>query len=223
MKGKIVSLVFLAVGVFFLMQVAMPFIAFKGWELFLLSQDSILVDPSSTAANSFASSNVLGVSVEDIGDFPAFISRDKSLPPPSYRDYSIDIPKIDMSGQKVVVYSNKFEDNLAQFPGTALPGEKGNVFITGHSSLSAISLVESRDRKPIFANLLSIRKGDDITLNVLGQKFTYQVVGLKVVDPKDTSVLNPPDSEGRYLTLMTCVPPGFNTKRLIVLSKLKES
>jgi LPXTG-site transpeptidase (sortase) family protein len=40
------------------------------------------------------------------------------------------------------------------------------------------------------------------------------------VDPKDVSVINPPDGSGRYLTLMTCVPPGFNAKRLIVLAKL---
>ena len=33
-------------------------------------------------------------------------------------------------------------------------------------------------------------------------------------------VLNPPDNKGRYITLMTCYPPGLNFKRLIVLGKM---
>jgi sortase A len=70
-------------------------------------------------------------------------------------------------------------------------------------------------------NLLKIKKGDEINIETPGQLFTYVVQGMKVVDPKDVSVINPPDQVGRYLTLMTCVPPGYNVKRLIVLAKLK--
>jgi LPXTG-site transpeptidase (sortase) family protein len=74
--------------------------------------------------------------------------------------------------------------------------------------------------KAFFAKLPEVKKGDDIIVDALGQRYNYKVVELKIVDPKDISVIYPPDSNGRYISLMTCVPPGFNTKRLVVVAKL---
>ena len=119
----------------------------------------------------------------------------------------------------VKVYSNEFEKSLAQLPGTALPGERGNVFISGHSSISAT--FQSKGSRAFLVDLPKVKKGDSIFVNASGQDYEYVVEGIKIVDPKDTWVISPPDMEGRYLSLMTCVPPGFNTKRLIVLAKLK--
>ena len=75
--------------------------------------------------------------------------------------------------------------------------------------------------KAIFANLPKVKKGDQVIVEAGEQKFEYQVEGLKVVNPDETWVINPPDTNGRYLSLMTCVPPGLYLKRLIVLAKLE--
>jgi sortase A len=118
----------------------------------------------------------------------------------------------------VGVNSNDFEQNLAHLPGSALPGQKGNIFITGHSGLDNSMLAK---KFSYFKELPEVKRGDEIILNALGQQYKYIVESLKIVDPKDTSVVNPPDPSGRYLSLMTCVPPGFSTKRMIVLARLK--
>ncbi len=215
---KGVSLLFLGFGIFVLVQVVMPFLAFKGWEIIAFERNSLLADPNPRGARQA----VLGVSQDEFlvqtkDNFPAFFSNKKTLEP-YYNEFSLSVPSIHLERAKVLVNSNDFSANLAQLPGTSFPGEKGNIFITGHSSLP-INL----DKKlvPFFKDLASVKVGDEIYLEVLGQKYTYTVMGLKIVDPKDVSVIEPPDEMGRYLTLMTCVPPGFNTKRLIVLSRLK--
>lgn len=211
---KVVPLILLGLGVFLLTQVLMPELAFKIWEVTAFGNEAPLVDPAS------ANTQVPGVSVENIGNFPAFISTNFRSTLAPYSEFRLSIPKLNLENIKVLVDSNTFENSLAQLPGTALPGERGNVFITGHSSLP--QFFRPDNFKAIFANLPNIKVGDDILINALGQQFDYQVMSLRVVDPSDTWVINPPDQLGRYLTLMTCVPPGFNIKRLIVLSRLKE-
>lgn len=210
MVVKWLSLFFLAVGIFVLIQVTAPFLSFKTLELTSLKQSS-LIDP--------ASSSVLGVSVENINNFPYFFSkrtRDFDLP---YKEFYLSISKLKLDHIRTAVDSNNFEHNLGHLPGSALPGERGNVFVTGHSSLP--QFFSADNFQTIFANLPNLKVGDEITLSAAGQDFKYGVENLKIINPNQTEVINPPDQDGRYLTLMTCVPPGFNTKRLIVLAKLR--
>lgn len=210
---KAFSLVFLSVGIFVLVQVGMPLLSYKVWELTSYQNNSILIDPSPDK------SQVLGLSVENVGNFPAIVSRNGRERPLSFKEFKLTIPKIGLDWPKVIVDTNNFENNLAHLPGSALPGEKGNIFITGHSSLT--QLYKQGNYKAVFARLPELKPGDEISLEALGQTFKYNVIGLKIVDPKDISVAKPPDPSGRYLSLMTCVPPGLNTKRLIVLARLK--
>ena len=221
------SLLFLGLGVFVLMQVVMPVLAFKVWEVKNYDQSQLLVDPKPRVlSGKFAPADarlpdgqVLGVSIEDVNNFPAFIGTGSGADLP-YKEFKLTISKLKLYDTQVLVSSNNFETSLAQLPGTSLPGQKGNVFITGHSSI--LSKLSGK-QIAFFATLPNIKKGDEVIATALGQKYTYEVMGMKVVDPKDVSVINPPDEEGRYLTLMTCVPPGFNTKRLVVLTRLKQT
>jgi LPXTG-site transpeptidase (sortase) family protein len=213
LKG--VCLFSLGIGVFILVQVAMPFVAFKTWEVFALDSNQLLESPQVGSVN--YNNNVLGISVEDINNFPAFFSINQTREIP-YLEFKLSIPAINLNDITVKVNSNKFDETLAQLPGTSFPGEKGNIFISGHSSISQLQF---NHQKALFVDLPKVKKGDEIQITALGQKFTYLVKGLKIVDSKDVSVINPPDHEGRYITLMTCVPPGFFAKRLIVLGELK--
>lgn len=207
----------LGVGVFVLMQVILPFLAYQIWEITAYDKSQILTDPAPVSlSGDLIGSNILGVSVENIDNFPAFIAGNKIMVP--YAEFKLSVPKLGLSDITVKVASNDFEYTLAHLPGTNLPGERGNVFITGHSSLS---FTPGSKKKAYFANLHQIKIGDEVLVEAVGQKFKYIVEGMKIVDPKDTSVILPPDKMGRYLSLMTCVPPGFNTKRLIVLARLK--
>lgn len=214
MLVKLFSLVLLGMGVFILVQVSLPFLAYQVWEIQSLDKSSLLVSPTQSLMQ-----EIEGVSVREIGDFPAFISTKTASDSPPYKDFYLSVPSLKIKDLKVSVSSNDFDQNPAQLPGTAFPGERGNVFITGHSSLPQVTR-PNNPRLPFF-NLPSIKKAAEIKVVAGGQEFNYVVEGLKIVDPKEVSVISPPDQLGRYLTLMTCVPPGFNSKRLVVLAKLK--
>jgi len=93
---------------------------------------------------------------------------------------------------------------VGHIPGTPLPGQRGNVAITGH-------------RDTFFRPLHNIRKDDEITLTTLSGSYRYRVDSTKVVEPEDIEVLA--DSDDAVLTLVTCYPfyfVGPAPKRFIV-------
>jgi LPXTG-site transpeptidase (sortase) family protein len=91
---------------------------------------------------------------------------------------------------------------------TDLPGDTGNVGISGH-------------RDGFFRNLGHIGKGDEISLVTTDRTYTYQVESTQIVKPKDIQVLAP--SAQPILTLVTCYPfyyVGDAPDRFIVKAKL---
>lgn len=210
--SKFFSLGFLFLGMFILMQVVLPIISFQLWELGQKIENSTtFVSPQIGGGQS-----VLGISIENRDNFSFFVSKNIRQTAPIYSKFSISVSKLKIDNLSVYVDSNDLSSGLIHLPGAALPGEKGNVFISGHSALSPLFNL----KKAAFAKLQDLKKGDQIILEAEGTKFVYEVEELKVVDPKDLFVINPPDKMGRFVTLMTCVPPGLNFKRLIVLGKL---
>jgi len=169
-------------------------------------------------------SQVLGQSFQDISvqtdsdGFSYFIPAKDFTRRSSVKEFKLSVGKLTIENARVVVDSLDFKKSLAHYPQTALPGEVGNVFITGHSSLPQIS--DPNDYGSIFSKLSALENGDKVEVDVSGIVYRYEVIKMSVVDPKNISILYPPDKTGRYLTLMTCVPPGLNTQRLAVLTKL---
>jgi len=83
---------------------------------------------------------------------------------------------------------------VGHIPGTALPGQQGNVAIAGH-------------RDTFFRRLRNIHKNDEITLTTLTGAYLYRVIFAKVVEPEDIWVLD--QSDESILTLVTCYPFYF--------------
>jgi sortase A len=79
-------------------------------------------------------------------------------------------------------------------PGTALPGQLGNVGVTAH-------------RDTFFRPLRNIQMDDVITLTTVQGVYHYRVVSTKVVSPQDVEVLD--STGGEVLTLVTCHPFYF--------------
>jgi sortase A len=83
---------------------------------------------------------------------------------------------------------------VGHIPGTPLPGQPGNVVITGH-------------RDTFFRGLRNVHKDDEITLTTLHGSCRYLVDSTQVVGPEDIKVLSAtPDN---ILTLVTCYPFYF--------------
>ncbi|MGB7623678.1 MAG: class D sortase [Terriglobia bacterium] len=93
---------------------------------------------------------------------------------------------------------------VGHIPGTPLPGQQGNVVITGH-------------RDTFFRELRKVTKDDEITLTTLEGSFLYRVDFTAVVSPDNVSVLD--ESSDATLTLVTCYPfylVGPAPKRFVV-------
>ena len=93
---------------------------------------------------------------------------------------------------------------VGHIPGTALPGQLGNIGLAGH-------------RDTFFRRLRDIRASDVIRVVTPTGTFAFKVDTTQVVSPKDTWVLNQTDTP--TLTLVTCYPftyVGSAPKRFIV-------
>lgn len=145
-------------------------------------------------------------------DLPA--GRQEFLP----EEFFVTIPKLKIEKAKVKINSLRFDNSLSHFPGSALPGEVGNTFITGHSVIP--KFYDPKNYKTIFSKLQDLEIGDDIYVEIENKKINFMVQYSKIVDPKDLSVLSPISPNGHNLTLMTCVPPGTNMKRLVVITSI---
>ena len=207
---RVVSLGFLSIGIFILIQVILPIASFQIWSIGQKLNNQVLISPIKSKKG------VLGISVQNRSNFPAFVSDLIRETKSNYSEFQLSVPKLKIEGETVYVDSNDLSKGLSQLPGSALPGEKGNVFISGHSALNRFF----PGQKAIFARLMDLKKGDEIVVGAGSTKFVYRVAEIKVVDPSDLSVIPAPDEQGRYISLMTCVPPGLNFKRLVVLGKM---
>jgi sortase A len=84
---------------------------------------------------------------------------------------------------------------IGHFPGTAFPGEPGNVALAGH-------------RDTVFRILEEVWPEDLLRLVTPDGTFEYRVLWLAIVDPGRTDVVAPTDDE-RVLTLVTCYPFAY--------------
>lgn len=104
---------------------------------------------------------------------------------------------------------------VAQFsiPGAnALPGQVGNLAISGHS---AGDIYSSNPYKFIFSGLERLEVGDLIYINYESIRYTYQMTGREVVEPTDVSALVY-ETNKPMLTLITCTPLGTSRYRLLI-------
>lgn len=133
--------------------------------------------------------------------------------------YTISIPKLRISDASVAIGGEDLTKNLIQYPGTALPGKRGNAVIFGHSTLPLF--YNPKNYLAIFSLLPSLKVGDEIDVSYDGISYKYRVETMFEVHPTDIQVLDQDESDS-FLTLVTCVPPGDPTDpgRLIVRARV---
>jgi sortase A len=131
--------------------------------------------------------------------------------------YKISIPKLKIKDALVVIGSEDLDKSVIHYGGTALPGEFGTGVIFGHSVLP--QFFNPTNYKTIFSTLPTLKEGDEVLVNYDGVLYKYVVIGMRVVDPADITVLEQKYDDS-YLGIVTCVPPGTYWKRLFVLTKI---
>lgn len=152
---------------------------------------------------------------------------DMAISPPDMR---IIIPRINKNVPVVTVSSEALinrdwgmleqqiqealRDGIVHYPGTAFPGQDGNVVVTGHSSYFPWDPGRFKD---VFALLHDVRIGDSIYIYYEQERYEYTVYDTEVVLPTQVDVLT--QTGDNRLTLITCTPVGTNLRRLIVLAR----
>jgi sortase A len=104
------------------------------------------------------------------------------------------------------------ESGPSWYPGTSLPGKRGNVAIAGHRTGWGSP----------FLKLDELQRGDLVVVTMSdGMQHEYEVKRSFIVNPDADWVLKdePLGRKGSFLTLTTCDPPGVNDKRLIVVAE----
>ena len=133
--------------------------------------------------------------------------------------YTITIPKLKIENATVAIGGENLNEHIIQYPGTALPGKRGNSALFGHSILPIF--YDPKNYLAIFSLLPTLREGDEIDVSYDGVSYKYRVETMFEVLPTDIQVLDQ-DTTDSFLTLVTCVPPGDprKPKRLIVRARV---
>ena len=122
---------------------------------------------------------------------------------------TIDIPKI---GVYLPVRhgtgAETLERTVGHVVGTSLPvgGAGTHAVLSAHSGMASAKL---------FTDIDQLVKGDVFYIHVLGEVLAYEVDQIATVLPSDTSLLQIEEDKD-YVTLVTCMPFGVNTHRLLV-------
>ena len=122
---------------------------------------------------------------------------------------TLEIPAIDVI---LPVYygtqSTTLTSGVGVVEGSSLPvgGTGSHAVLAGHSGLASSRLLSDLDQ---------LTQGDVFSLRVLDETLAYEVDQISVVLPDDVSQIGI-DSQGDYVTLLTCTPYGVNSHRLLV-------
>lgn len=154
------------------------------------------------------------------GDDPTSLSRIKA---------TITLPKIKVSAPVIWSVSNEetrlqkdLQNGVIHYPGTAMPGQTGNSFITGHSSDYSWT---PGNYKKIFSTLQKLEKNDLVKFDYdfhNGRRITYEykIIAKEIVMPDDSRLFA--QTNKKILTLVTCWPLNSSWKRLMLKGELME-
>ncbi len=141
---------------------------------------------------------------------------------PEDPNFSVVIPKIganariianvDVSNEKV--YLEALKKGVGHAWGTAFPGEGGHVFLFAHSTDYFWNV---GTYNAVFYLLDKLEKKDEINLFFKGQRYKYQVVERRIVDPSQVEYLTRKTNR-EFVTLQTCWPTGTTLKRLLIFA-----
>jgi Sortase (surface protein transpeptidase) len=126
----------------------------------------------------------------------------------------IKIPRIQISENIVEGVGDEMYYAVGHYPGSAMPGEKGNCFLAAHRVYVYM--------RP-FRHLDKMKIGDYVYISDDTNTYTYEVFKLFEIEADENWILQPQEEEDYLLTLLTCTPIPSFTHRLICWAKLVDT
>lgn len=161
--------------------------------------------------------SVLGVNTAQASGNSVAVNTDQSglLEIPSLK---ISVPLVWTRDTKN--FDTDLKNGVVHYPGTALPGEIGTSYISGHSSNYV--WVKSNYNQ-VFASLNDLHDNETFSITVTSRdgqksKFNYIVRRRGEYLPNDQAQFI--NSNQSLVALSTCWPPGTTAKRLVVFGEL---
>jgi sortase A len=201
------SLILITLGIATFTTVAYPLLSYQltyspGF------QKNSLISPNPTFVD-----DVVNTSIDYTDASTWFATTNKPPESSSYSVYTLTIPKLGIDHAVVRSDNTDLKQSLIHYVGTALPGNLGNTVIFGHSVLP--QFFNPQNYLTIFSTLYRLKPGDTIEIAADGATYTYKISEIYETSPDDLSPLAQVYN-GRYLTLITCTPPGTYLRRLII-------
>ena len=225
---RLISLCILLTGICITTYVFFPLIS---WQVYFapvfsnqsvaapIPQGTIISNSTLRSLITDVSNNFSGIDYNNPQNwFPNFKFQKTGLP--KIQSYTLSIPKLKLANLVVSTADNELAKHLVNFGGTAVPADKGNAVIFGHSTLP--QLYDSKNYKTVFTFLYELVPGDEIFINIDNIIYKYVVENITVIDPKNTSSVFQQNYTDSFLTLVTCTPPGTTWKRLIIRTRLQK-
>ncbi len=123
----------------------------------------------------------------------------------------IVIPKIDVNAPIISGVSwADLKKGVGHLPGSANPGERGNMYLAAHNDIYG----------EIFRYLEDLEVGDEYFIYAGEAVFRYVVTEKRIIDPTEVDVMLATTEP--VATLQTCYPYLVDSHRLVVISELAE-
>jgi LPXTG-site transpeptidase (sortase) family protein len=140
------------------------------------------------------------------------------------KENSIEIPKIDIKAPLILGKSpnqesieKELKKGVVLFPDSALPGQKGQTAILGHSAPLNWPKI---NYDWVFSNINNLEKGDKISVYFNQQEYNYYVIKKIFLNKGDEIPKNSLTNNNNMLVLVSCWPPGKDYKRIAVQAEL---
>jgi len=211
-----------AIGLFLIASVVVPIVEFQLEYSIKFGQ---IINPLSTKFYN-QSGNILGEMTTDYTQLNNWFvadtsnSTNSSFSSSNQVSYTISIPALKIKNAVVNIGGQDLKKSLVQYPQTALPGQLGNGVIFGHSVLS--QFFNPKSYLTIFATLYRLQQGDEIYINYDNIQYKYLVEEMFEVQPSNLSILEQ-RFDGKYISLVTCSPPGTTIRRLVVRARIADN
>jgi len=125
----------------------------------------------------------------------------------------IVVPTINLDAIVVELSGLDDSENLKRgpghLPGTAYPGQPGNMVISGHRTTYGAP----------FRHIEKLTPGEEIVIYTADNRYTYEVYEQRIVAPTDLTVLE--QTGEPKVTLTACHPWYSASRRIVVIARLK--
>lgn len=140
------------------------------------------------------------------------------------KENSLEIPAIGISAP--IIFPKATDKNsiakdldkgTVYYPGSVLPGQKGQIMILGHSAPPNWPKIK---HDWVFSKINDLKAGDEIIINLENKRYVYTVKEKTIVKRGEEVTFASSEEDSSSLILVSCWPPGKDIQRIAVRSSL---